>query len=157
MEFAFKPIAPEHIPAIEPWFDDPQTQRFLGNRSWLYRTLSLVQAAPGAIFHGRRVLSRHIWVIYEGTMPVSILDVEPYDDGTAGVALVVAPALRGKGIGRRVLLGLRQRPELAEVRVFIGAVDPENTAAKRCVTRAGFEVAEQVDEEGMLQIRQMAV
>lgn len=42
MEFHFKPITPEQVPLLEPWFDDAQTRRFLGDRAWLYRTLSLV-------------------------------------------------------------------------------------------------------------------
>lgn len=102
------------------------------------------------------MLARHIWVIYEAEAPVALVDVEPYDDGTAGIALVVGPHLRGKGIGRSVLLALGQRYELADVRTFTGAVDPENNAARRCFTGAGFQIADDVDEEGMLRIWQPA-
>ncbi|QDH71479.1 GNAT family N-acetyltransferase [Marilutibacter alkalisoli] len=148
----FVPITSDAIKETEGWFDDPDTQRFLGGREWVRRIPALLQDSPGAEFRGRRVLARYAWVVYATGRSVGIVDVERYDDRTAGIALAVAPAMRGKGIGRRILSSLETLDELAEVETFIGAVEPENEAARRCMRSARFEVAERVDEEGMLRI-----
>lgn len=152
MELTFEPISAESINELESWFDDSATRRHLGDRSWLVRTLTLVEEAPSAEFRGRRVLGRHIWVVRESGRAVALVDVEPYDDGTAGIALVVAPSLRGKGFGRRVLESVRQRPELSRVQEFIGAIEPGNVAARRCASRARYAIADREDDEGLLRI-----
>lgn len=152
----FEPITPDVIPEIEPWFEDSETQRYLGDKTWLHRTLTLLREAPGVQFRGRRVLARHVWVVREAGHAVALVDVEPYDDGTAGVALVVAPWRRGQGVGRRILRMLDRQAELSAVACYIGAIEAGNAAAKGCVVGAGFEVAEEEDEEGMLRISRRA-
>ncbi|WP_149194801.1 GNAT family N-acetyltransferase [Luteimonas suaedae] len=152
----FIPFTSASVKEVEGWFDDPDTQRFLGGREWLRRIPALLQDSPGVEFRGRRVLARHAWIVYTTGSPVGIVDVERYDDGTAGLALAVAPAMRGKGIGRRILSNLQTLDGLAEVKAFIGAVEPDNEAARRCMRGARFEVAEREDEEGMLRISRSA-
>lgn len=155
-DIVFTPITPDLIHEIEPWFDDPETQRFLGNREWVRRTLALVRESPGMEFRGQRVLARHVWVVHEAGRAVALVDVEPYADATAGIALVVEPGVRGQGVGQRVLSSLGRLEELAEVEVLIGAIEAENIAARHCVEGAGFKVAEWEDEEGMLRIARNA-
>jgi hypothetical protein len=52
----------------------------------------------------------------------------------------------------QILSNLAALDELTGEMVFIGAVEPENEAARRCMRSALFEVAEREDEEGMLRI-----
>ena len=156
IELNFIPITSSSVEEVEEWFDDPDTQRFLGGREWVRRIPALLQDSLGVEFRGRRVLARYAWIVHTAEGPAGIVDVERYDDKTAGIALAVAPAARGKGIGRRILSSLETLDELADVRTFIGAVEPENEAARRCMRSAQFEVAEQEDEEGMLRISRSA-
>lgn len=148
----FVPITSNSLERIEAWFDDPDTRRFLGGRDWIRRLPALLRDSPGVEFRGRRVVARHAWIAHAAGSPVGIVDVERYGDGTAGVALAVAPAMRGKGIGRGILSSLDTLDELAGVKVFIGAIEPDNAAARHCMENAGFEVAGRADEEGMLRI-----
>ena len=152
VNLSFIPMTPDHIEEIEEWFDDPETQRFLGGREWIRRLPALLRDSPGVEFRGRRVLARHAWVVHTAGSSVAIVDVESYDDGTAGIALAVAPAMRRKGIGKQVLSDLKTLSELAGVNAFIWAVEPENKAARHCMSGARFEVSEREDEEGMLRI-----
>lgn len=152
IELDFIPITSDLIKEVEELFDDPDTKRFLGGREWIRRIPALLQDSPGVEFRGRRVLARDAWIVHAMEGPAGIVDVERYDDGTAGIALAVAPDMRGKGIGRRILSSLEMLDELADVKAFVGAVEPENEAARRCMRNARFEVAEQEDEEGMLRI-----
>lgn len=149
----FVPVTPDAVDEVEGWFDDPDTQRFLGGREWVRRLPALLQDSPGVEFRGRKVLARHAWTVCAAAVgPVGMVDVERYDDGTAGIALVVAPAVRGQGFGRRILSRLETLDELAKVKALIGAVEPANEAARRCMRSARFAVAERENEEGMLRI-----
>lgn len=61
----FEPLTAALAEAIETWFDDAATIRYLGRRRWVHRPLDLVQDSPGAKFRGRMVLSRHMWVVLD--------------------------------------------------------------------------------------------
>ncbi len=150
MTYTFELLTPDCCDEIEGWFDDAETQRYLGGRDWLRREPELMQVCVGMEFRGCIVLARYVWVVREEGTPVALVDVEPYDDGTAGMALVVAPKARRRGVGRRVLSLLEERPELHAVYTIIGGVDPENIAMQRCLTQAGYTISATVDDEGML-------
>jgi GNAT superfamily N-acetyltransferase len=106
----FVALTPALVAFIEPWFDDPDTIRYLGGNHWLHRELDLMRDAPGVEFPGNTVVTRFVWVAFDGAdRPVGLLDVEPYADGTAGAVFVVAPHLRGEGVGQRILLALAQQ------------------------------------------------
>src|SRR3546814_13530431 len=152
IELEFIPVTSDSVKEVEEWFDDPDTQRFLGGREWVRRIPTLLQDSAGGQCRGRGVLARHAWIVQATGGPVGIVEVERYDDGTAGSALAVAPAMRGNGIGTRILSSLETLDELAEVKAFIGAVEPGNEAARCCMRSARLEVAEQEDEEGMLRV-----
>src|SRR5919199_3146484 len=48
------------LQAIEPWFDDPETCRWVGDRRWPSMMLRLA-ASPPAEHRGQRVLDRRAW------------------------------------------------------------------------------------------------
>ncbi len=147
----FEPLTAPLVAAIECWFDDANTIRYLGGRDWVHRALDLMRDTPGVDFKGNTVLARHVWIAFdEANQPVGLIDVEPYSDGTAGFAFVVAPPRRGQGIGKRILLALSQQEELKGVHTLIGAVEPENIASRFCLINANFTVAHVPDGEGML-------
>jgi RimJ/RimL family protein N-acetyltransferase len=148
--FQFTRFTAELLPEVEPWFDDSETIRFLGDRDWVRRALRLVDETPGTQYRGRTVLGRDVWIVFR-QVPVGFLDVERYDDGRAGCALVVAPAMRCQGIGRAILEAVWELPELADVEELIGGVEPENVASRRCLEAAGFRLSSEPDDEGMLQ------
>jgi GNAT superfamily N-acetyltransferase len=66
------------------------------------------------------------------------------DDDEAGVELarlIVDPAERGRGLGRRLVTGLADLARSTYPLVFLRVV-PANIAAQRCYAAAGFEAAE---------------
>ncbi|BCM94285.1 hypothetical protein IAD21_06188 [Abditibacteriota bacterium] len=150
MELNFIPLTEAHLPFTEAWFDDAETRLYLGGRGWVRRAIELSRTAAGEEFRGRQILSRHVWVVFKQQTPVALIDVEPYDDDTAGFAFVVAPELRRGGIGTQLLLALDALPELRDVRCFIGGVEPQNLASRRCLEKAGFQIADTPDDEEML-------
>ena len=87
---------------VEPWFDDAETRRWLGDRRWPSMILRLAAGPPGE-HRGHQVLDRRAWLVEEDDAPVGLVDVEVYEDQTAGLAFVIAPDRRGSGLGRRAL------------------------------------------------------
>ena len=82
----FSPLAGAIARHIAPWFNDPYTIRFLRGRDWLFRELELIHTKPGTEFRGHRILANHVWVAFDSQQePVALVDVGPYDDGTAGL------------------------------------------------------------------------
>jgi L-amino acid N-acyltransferase YncA len=87
-----------------------------------------------------------------GGVPVALVDAEVYDDGSAAVAFVVAPAHRRRGLGvatlRAVATLLATRHGVTRL---IGGVEHTNDASARCAQAAGFTPRSGVpDEEGFV-------
>ena len=73
---------------------------------------------------------------------------------TGAIAFVIAPGLRGRGLGRAMIAAMIARSELRDVELFEAGVEPQNTASRRCLEAAGFEQGSaRPDVEGMLYYR----
>ena len=150
------PFQPEHLPAVLPWFDDPETQRRLGGREWPQREFALSTAARDEEFRGRRVLRAHSFVaLDDADRPVAQIGGDVYDRWTLwdppaervvevlerrtmGSAYVVAPPCRGHGYGSATLRALVAAPETADVEQFVLGIEPDNAASLRVAAAAGF-------------------
>lgn len=151
--YRFEALTPALVREIEDWFDDRETQRYLGGRDWIRRELDLIVSQPGTELRGSTVIERLGFVAREkSSAPVAFVAIEVYDDATAAIAIVVAPTRRARGVARRLLSGLLDLPELRPVERLTGAVEPENVACRRALAAAGFTIASTVDDEGMLRV-----
>jgi RimJ/RimL family protein N-acetyltransferase len=77
-------------------------------------------------------------VASRGANPVGLIDLETYDDGTAGIALIVDPDRRGRGLGKAILSALLALPQLRDVSVVRAGTEVANQASVRCLGAAGF-------------------
>ncbi|MCB0127031.1 MAG: GNAT family N-acetyltransferase [Caldilineaceae bacterium] len=134
------------------WFDDPDTQRYLGDQAWLYRAIDLVQTAPGSTWDDVTVLGRHLWIAGDRGGACGLVDLEIYDNGSAALALVVAPHRRNHGVGQQILTELTTRPELSAVTRLFGSIEPDNLGAQRCCIQAGFHVDQVMDADGLFPV-----
>lgn len=151
-----RPFVPEQLAVVEPWFDDPETQRWLGSPDWPQRALQLADAPLGE-FRGAQETGRHRFLGWDRDVPVGYIDcgtsdrwttweggrggrgvVSVIDEPSGGIAFVTDPALRRRGYGSAMLLGLLQLPALEHVALFAAGVEPDNTASVRCLLSAGF-------------------
>ncbi len=160
------------LPAVQPWFRNPEVRRRLGGPEWPERELRLAAELDDAPFRGREVLRTHSWVglddtgevvakiggdvydrwtRYDGSVPEApvISAVEP---GPAmGISYVVAPDRWRQGIGRATMRALVEHPELADVRVFAAGIDVDNISSRSCAASAGFAPqSEEADWEGTI-------
>jgi RimJ/RimL family protein N-acetyltransferase len=145
------PFTPDLLGAVAPWFDDAETFRWLGGRDWPENLLRLI-ADPPREHRGSSVRDRAGWIATLDREPVALIDTEVYEDGTAAVALVVAPAQRCRGVGAATLAAIaRLLARDRGVDALVGGVERHNDASHRCVKAAGFvAVAEVPDEEGFI-------
>jgi RimJ/RimL family protein N-acetyltransferase len=146
-----RPFTPDLLGGVAPWFDDGETVRWLGGRDWPKNLLRLT-ADPPREHRGSSVRVRAGWIATLDGEPVALIDTEVYVDGTAAVALVVAPAQRRRGVGAAALAAIGDLLARSHgVQSLIGGVEQHNEASHRCVKAAGFvAVAEDPDEEGFI-------
>ena len=140
------------VARCEPWFDDAETQRFLGDRNWLRRELRLIRDIPGQRFRGLLVVGRYGWVAFDGDEPVAFVGIEVYKNRKASGSLVVAPAERGRGISKAALTAVVDQPELEDVVEFLSDIEPANVASRRALEATGAVVAPILSSEGTLSV-----
>ncbi len=152
-ELRFVLLTAEWAARIAPWFDDPDTRRYLGGQGWLECELELMRSAPGLKFGGVGVLARYVWIVCDALeSPVGLIDVELYEDQTASMALLVAPEKRGQGIGGCILYTLENLLKPWGVCSITGGIEVDNRGARRCVEKAGYVVAKTPDKQGFFHI-----
>lgn len=100
-----RPFTPDLLDALAPWFDDAESVRWLGGRDWPENLLCLV-ADPPQEHRGSTVRERAGWVATLDGEAVALIDTEIYEDGTAAISLVVAPAHRRRGVGAAALAAI---------------------------------------------------
>ncbi|MGY1771594.1 GNAT family N-acetyltransferase [Blastococcus sp. SYSU D00813] len=167
------PLEPELLLAVLPWFDHPEVQLRLGDRSWPEREMALRTGTPPfEEFRGRRVLRTHTFVAVDGDgRPVAQIGGDVYDRWTTwdpvaeqvtatdprrsmGAAYVVDPQRWGRGYGRATLRALVDAPETADVELFVLGIDPDNTASLRVAAGAGFTpLTTEPDAEDMVYVQ----
>jgi RimJ/RimL family protein N-acetyltransferase len=108
-------------------------------------------ANPPAEHRGRGVLDRRAWIVEADDAPVGLVDVEVYEDLTAGLAFVIAPSCRGSGVGRRALQAIAEQLAGDGVREVFGGTETNNAASIRCMEGSGFtRRSHEPDAEGFL-------
>jgi RimJ/RimL family protein N-acetyltransferase len=146
------PFSAAALPLVEPWFDDEDTCRWLGDRHWPAMVLRMAANPPREPRGDRpRTVARQNWLFEEDAAPVALLDVEAYDNHTAGCAFVVDPAHRRRGCARRALQALMNQVAPTGIRELFAGVEHDNTASIHCLEGAGFiRRSNEPDAEGFL-------
>ena len=155
----------QDLPLIEPWFLDDETNRWLGGPDWPRLMLDLADRPLGE-FRGAIETGRFRWTAWDGELPVGYVDCGIYDrwttwDGeravaeidvpSGAVAFTVAPGCRRLGYGRQILQALFDAPEVADIELVGGGVEPQNVASIACLRSAGFsQENKEPDFEGMV-------
>ena len=153
MNLSYRPIDASLVEVMRPWYEDAETQRFLHGPEDLDTVLDLIEKMPGSELRGSIVTFRQEWVFFDGDEPVGACGVETYDHTRTSVSIVVAPTHRSKGVGTAMLLLIPSTPGLEHTTVLEGGVEPENLASIRVLEKAGFNVGDELDEEGFLEAR----
>jgi RimJ/RimL family protein N-acetyltransferase len=163
------PFGRPQLALVEAWFDDADTRRWLGGRSWPGLMLDLADQPLGE-FRGAKETGRHRWLSCDGGRPVGYIDCGTYDrwttweGGPAGrgvvatlevpagsLSYVVDPVLRRRGYATAMVRAAVDRPELKHVDLFAAGVEPDNLASIGCLLKAGFGVLDPTpDWEGII-------
>jgi GNAT superfamily N-acetyltransferase len=171
---SLRPLTRTDLAAITPWFEDPDTRRYLGGADWPAAMLDHGERAVGEMFRGAVQIAAHHYLAEDDGHPVGYIDCGTFEratvyggdgpDGpiitesievtTGSIAFAVDPTVRGRGVGRVMIAALLARPELAFVELFEAGVEPENVPCRRCLEGAGFCArSPEPDCEGMLYYR----
>ena len=132
---ARRALAEEDLSSVEVWFGEAETQRWLGDTTWPRRLLELA-----------RLPHRTTLLFTQADEPVALLDLERNGDGSASIAIVVAPNHRRRGIASAVVGSLFELDETEEVVVVVGEVEHGNLAGEGLLRAAGFVQTEGTSE-----------
>jgi RimJ/RimL family protein N-acetyltransferase len=160
MRVTLRPFTADLLGVVQPWFEHPEVQRWLGGPDWPAREFR-TDPGIGEMFRGRRVLRTHSWLACDPDGgAVAQIGGDVYDrwisdrvePGPAmGFAYVVDPQRWGRGYGTATLLAMMDAPEMADVRVFAAGIEPGNVASVRCALAAGLTPDTTTpDEEGIV-------
>jgi RimJ/RimL family protein N-acetyltransferase len=165
----FRPFDEESSNEIRSWFSDPETKRWLGDESWVDMELEQQKDSIGTEFRGVKTLARYGWVVYENDNPIGYIDagigdkyvkyggedqngpiyLEIEDVLSSGIAFLVNPSERGRGIAAKMIKNLIERPVYKDVSIFEAGVEPENIGSIKVLEKAGFISDYIKDFEGM--------
>jgi RimJ/RimL family protein N-acetyltransferase len=164
-----RPFDRDQLRLIELWFEDPETQRWLGGPDWPRMILDLADAPLGE-FRGAQETGGCRFLAWDNDVPVGYVDCGTFDrwttweggpDGrgvvgvidelSGGIAYVTNPTQRRKGHGAQMILAMMETDALKHVSLFAARVEPENTASVGCLVSAGFQPLDPVvDWEGIV-------
>jgi RimJ/RimL family protein N-acetyltransferase len=151
-----RPFGRDELPLVEPWFQDPETQRWLGGPGWPKMVLELSHAPLGE-FRGAQETGSFGFLAWDKNVPVGYVDCGTFDRWTTweggpggrgvvgvidepsgAIAYVTDPAQRRMGYGTEMIQALMAMDVLEHVSLFAAGIEPENTASVRCLLSAGF-------------------
>jgi RimJ/RimL family protein N-acetyltransferase len=168
-ELRFQPFEREQLLRVESWFDDPDTERWLGGPGWPRLVLDLADRALGE-HRGAIETGRYGWTVWDRDELIGYVDCgttdrwTTWDGGPNGkgvvatlpvasgnLAYVVDPTKRRQGYGTTMITTLLSLRELAHIELFAAGVEPVNVASVGCLRAAGFEPLDsQPDWEGIV-------
>jgi hypothetical protein len=134
------------LPLIRPWFEEPDTSRFLGGPEWPAQLLALAERSAGTMFRGARRIDSHQYLALADGAPAGYIDCGTFDrctvyggEGPDGpIILETIDAVTG---GDRV----RNRPRAAWPRARSGDDRRDARpagASRRGAVRSGRRTAE---------------
>jgi len=168
-ELQLQPFEVENLRRVESWFDDRDTQRWLGGPGWPRLVLDLADRPLGE-HRGALETGRYAWSAWDRDQLVGYIDCATTDRWTTweggpmgkgvvatfpvasgNLAYVVDPVVRRQGYGTAMIATLVTRPELAHIELFAAGVEPDNVGSVRCLRAAGFDAMDsEPDWEGIV-------
>lgn len=138
---------------VQPWFDDDESARWLGGREWPSEMLRLQTVVVGESSDGVTTTERSAFVAVDGDgVPIGLIDLEFYDNGTGSAALVVAPRARRHSVGREILAAVERVCLVRHINEIVGHVECGNVPSIRCLQAAGYTLSESVDADGLIAV-----
>ena len=150
------PFERNHLPLVEPWFRDPDTQRWLGGPAWPAQMLDLA-ARPLGEFRGAIETGRYRWLAWDRDTAVGYIDCGTYDRWTTweggpggrgvvdtipiaagSIGYVVDPGRRREGYCAAMIAAVMATPVLDHVELFVAGIEPANAGSNGCLLKSGF-------------------
>lgn len=126
------------VPAVEPWFDDLDTERWLGGRDWP----SMVLRASATLPRARTFLA------CRAGRPLVLLGFDVEEDGRAGISYVTNPQARRRGHATAVLRLMLPLAAQAGARCLVAGVEAGNASSEALLRRLGFRPQGPCDADG---------
>lgn len=91
------------------------------------------------------------WLVSENAQPIGLVQLDTYADGTSSISLVVNPAIRSRGYGKRILRAFLLQEAARRLDKIEAFIEADNSASLRCFSACGFAaVSPEPDADGLL-------
>ena len=135
----FRPIKNEDEDVLKQWLaSDPQSKKFIVEYGDVPAWLKLL-----------RDDERLGFILRSDDIDVGFIDLEK-NEHIGYFTFFVAPQFRGLGLGVKLLNGMELLLRQFNITVAEGYFEPENIASRNTLARAGFDLADEVDKDGMV-------
>lgn len=131
-EFSLLSFQRKHTGTILSWILD-------GNEASDWAGLDQVPRDPAILEQCHADPDVHAWVLMQGGDPVGYGEIWGFESDTVELArIIIAPALRNRKLARILIDKLCETLPVAESRIAVLRVQPNNVRALRCYEGAGF-------------------
>lgn len=150
-------LTPNIITQIEPWFDDPVIQQYIGDKDWIRNAPRRFKQAIGNKFRSSTVIDRIGNVFNINDKPIGYIETEVYDSlnrvdkvkdqvevvhkeelVTAAIVYLVSPESRGKGLSKKMIFKFMHLDRFNNVDIFSAGTEEENVPSMRLLKSLGF-------------------
>lgn len=81
---------------------------------------------------------RFLWIASDSNTRIGFFDLEIESADKGYFTFYLAPEFRGKGLGKLLLKGALELPEVQKVKILEGGIEKENIASKIVLEKLGF-------------------
>ena len=141
MTVRLRPAQPEDEARLLEWRNEPMTRA-------ASLTSDAISAETHAGWFARKIADPGcaIFIVMEGDEPLGQVRLDRLEDDLAEVSIGLAPAARGRGIGREALRHVAGQAQELGVATLRALVKPENVASLRAFEAAGYDEFERSDD-----------
>ncbi|RJX38020.1 GNAT family N-acetyltransferase [Paenibacillus pinisoli] len=129
------------LPLLEHWLNDHDTRLRMDGLQPLSQWFGYYDSSQGRIF---------AWIGYAQEQPIGMIIVETEEE--AGyIAMMVNPALRNRGFGKRLLKEAMNHPGLSHLQRWEAGIEADNQASIACFRALQFTADKaEPDEDGFI-------
>jgi len=140
-DVTLKAVQLSDLPLLEQWLNDHETRRRMDGLLPLSQWYGYYESSLGRIF---------AWIGYAQEQPIGMIMVET--EGDAGyIAMMVNPALRNRGFGKRLLREAMNHPGLTHLLRWEAGIEADNQASIACFRALQFTADKtEPDEDGFI-------
>jgi len=133
----FREVNMNHIPVVNSWYHDPDSHYV---EELTERFIKYVASNP----------NHYCWIIYQNNDPVGKVAYEIVEQ-KAYIDILINPDFRRKGLGKKILEQVKNRPEISSIEQIVAGIKHTNISSINLFKSVGFDAeGNEIDSDGFI-------